>query len=254
MKQIIEYFNLDPSAITHKRIPLKEVLGEIEPTVSERRILECSIESIYLEAVLDTSTTRIRSFKDETYYYETIYIILTNLKSYRNFSLVNEKLQSVFQNPVIVIYQYKDEIVISGSKKRISRSSNDKSVIDEIIKTKAFKVDIEHELYLRGMDLNEFSHRDLKDYYESILDKLSSESIIHILNKYPERLGNIKIICELLKKYESSSSTFQSLQESYKRESMMSRKLNIHSKMQELLITMNVIKDEIKREIENGKN
>ena len=57
-----------------QRIPVAEIVRQIEATSIEKKTLENHIASMHLVSILNQQTIRIRPYKDDMYSYQSIYI------------------------------------------------------------------------------------------------------------------------------------------------------------------------------------
>ena len=232
MRNILEYLNIPKSGKTKQRIALKDIIEQLDPSAKEKRILSSEIESIYLIGVLDLDTIRIQSYIDEDYRYESIYVIRVMLKSNAHFATINERLHMAFPNPILIVYQLNESLILSTAPKRINKNVKEKSVIESIYTTNLFEIDIKHDLLLRQLNLHTITALNLKEFYEILTDYIYSERLIELIGEYPNQTPNTSDLKQTIKLIESEKANLNAFNESYKQASMMSEKMELHMKIQ----------------------
>jgi len=232
MRNILEYLNIPKSGKTKQRIALKDIIEQLDPSAKEKRILSSEIESIYLVGVLDLDTIRIQSYIDEDYRYESIYVIRVMLKSNVHFATINERLHMAFPNPVIIVFEWEENIVLSTAPKRINKNVKEKNVIESIYTTNTFIIDDKHNFLLKHLNLQTVKALNLKEFYESLTDYIFSERLIELIGEYPKQIPNTSELKQTIKLIESEKAHLNAYNESYKQASMMAEKMELHMKIQ----------------------
>lgn len=59
-----------------QRIPVKTLVEQLQPTPTDKKIIESHIASMKLVSLLNEQTIRIRPYKDEDCSYQAIYVFL----------------------------------------------------------------------------------------------------------------------------------------------------------------------------------
>ncbi len=234
MSNILEYFNIPKSGKTKQRIAIKDIIEQLNPSTQDKKILSSEIDSIYLVGVLDLDTIRIQSYIDEDYLYEAIYVIQVVLKTNSHFSTLNEKLHMAFPNPLVIVYQLDENMILSVAPKRINKNVKEKSVIEAIYTTNIFFGDIKHESFLEYLNLQNIKALNLKGFYELLTDYIYSERLIDLLGEYPKQIPNTSELKQTIKLIESENTTLNAYNESYKQASMMAEKMDIHMNIQKI--------------------
>lgn len=221
--EILDYFKLPKKAIIDQRIYVKDLIQFAEAVGPTKTMIEKSIDTIHLVGILTEDTSSIWKYEDESYLYEEIELIKVDLKDDSKIKQLNEEIQRVFPNPVIVVYEYKENYLLSTALKRKNKLDNKKSVIDSITTTQWFKLDSMHNDLLSKIN---YDKKNLKEFYEQIDYILSAEYVALITNKVPEVIDfTIKakslMIQELLARKKE-------LEEQEKEESSMQGKMQCH--------------------------
>ena len=227
--EILEYFKLPKKAIIDQRIYVKDLIQFAEAVGPTKTMIEKSIDTIHLVGILTEDTSSIWKYEDESYLYEEIELIKVDLKDDSKIKQLNEEIQRVFPNPVIVVYKYKENYLLSTALKRKNKLDNKKSVIDSITTTEWFKLDSMHNDLLSKIN---YDKKNLKEFYEQIDYILSAEYVALITNNVPEVIDfTIKsksiMIQELLAKKKE-------LEEQEKEESSMQGKMQCYMQIKQI--------------------
>lgn len=63
-----------------QRIPVKTLIEQLQPSSVDKKLIESHIASMNLISILNEQTIRIRSYKDDNYSYQSIYVFMIELK------------------------------------------------------------------------------------------------------------------------------------------------------------------------------
>jgi len=251
MSNILEYFHIPKLGKTKQRIPIKEIIEQLEPSVKDKRILNTEISSIYLEGVLDAETLRIPSYVSDEHLYEAIYILQVVLKTDQHFLLVNEKLQFIFPNPIVIVYLIEDKVRLSLAPKRINKLTKDKSVIESIYFTCAFYIDENHKEFLELINLGKVKGANLKEFYENLMDIIYSENLIEFIGVFPRRIPKTLDLKQRIKEIKDIKASLNELKSNYKLITMMSQKMDNHMKIVNMEDQLKTLVSKLKEELLN---
>jgi hypothetical protein len=251
MSNILEYFHIPKLGKTKQRIPVKEIIEQLEPSVKDKRILNTEISSIYLEGVLDAETLRIPSYVSDEHLYEAIYILQVVLKTDQHFLLVNEKLQYVFPNPIVIVYLIEDKVRLSLAPKRINKLTKDKSVIESVYFTSAFHIDELHKEFLELINLVKVKAANLKEFYENLMDIIYSENLIEFIGVFPRRITKTLDLKQRIKEIEDIKASLDEMKSNYKQITMMSQKMDNHMKIVNMEDQLKTLVSKLKEELLN---
>lgn len=252
MNQILNYFGFPKESLIHEKVLVKDILNQLELQTLDKKSLNNSIQSVYLEALLDKDTTKILEFIDDVYRYESILVLVVVLKDNKNFNYTNEKIHQAFQNPVIVVYEYNNSYYISCSLKRQNKQDSDKTVIDEIITTDNFIQEEVMKPFLNDLNYEKYKAKNLKQIIDVLSSKLINEQLIQMINYYPKSKSDVQYTRNIIKEYNSIKSSIKQLEDQYKRESMMSKKMDIHIEVQDKRSRLKDIETKMKEDNSNG--
>ena len=202
-----------------QRIPIKTLIQQWMPSSADKKLIESHISSMNLVSILNEQTIHIRSFKDDNFSYQSIYVFKIELKKDDSIVSLSNLIHSVFPEPTILVYKIKDSFYISLAEKRINKVEEEKTVVEDVITT--YIPEIANE---KQMSLQEISGINLREYYSKIIQWVYRLKVLRITKVYPTEDLDYKT---LLKEYEKLNIDLNKLKESYKRASMKSEKMRI---------------------------
>lgn len=206
-----------------QRIPIKTLVEQLQPSSADKKILESHISSMKLVSILNEQTIRIRSYKDENYSYQAIYVFLIELKKEDSLTNLSNLIHSAFPEPTILIYTRLDNYYISLALKRINKIEQNKTVVEDVIVTQIVSDITDEQLSLKGI-----SSTNLKEYYFKLVERIYKLKVLSITRVYPTQSLNFKSI---LKKYERLKADINRLKDEYKKASMKSDKMRIDDEL-----------------------
>lgn len=206
-----------------QRIPVKTLIAQLQPGSADKKILETHIASMKLVSILNEQTIRVRSYKDDEYSYQSIYVFYIELKKDDSITALSNLIHSAFPEPTILIYQKANTNYISLAEKRINKVEKDKTVVEEVVLCK-----ISDSVTDKQISLKSISGKDLKEYYSNLVTWLYKLKVLSITNIYPEKDMDFK---PLLNQYERLTTEIKKLREEYKKASMMSEKMRIDDEL-----------------------
>lgn len=209
--------------IEKQRVPVAQIVRQLEATGKDKRLLESHIKEMKLVSALDENTIRIRPFNDDEHLFNVIYVFEVELKINDQHRELSELIHSVFPEPVLINYIYSDKNYLSVAEKRISKKDNSKMVIKDIYESEIATVD-DYEL----LDFSIFKANNLKDYYGNIVTLINQLRVKSIIGILPKEDIDFK---GTVKEYESLTTQISKLQEDYNKETMMSKKMRIDDQM-----------------------
>lgn len=206
-----------------QRIPIKTLIAQLQLGSSDKKIIEAHIASMKLVSILNEQTIRIRSYKDDEYSYQSIYVFMIELKKDDSITTLSNLIHSAFPEPTILIYQKLNTNYISLAEKRINKVDKDKTVVEEVVLCK-----ISDSVTDKQLNLESISGKDLKEYYSNLVTWLYKLKVLSITNIHPEKDMDFK---PLLNQYERLTTEIKKLKEEYRKASMMSEKMRIDDEL-----------------------
>ena len=203
------------------RIPVKELIEQLEADASQRKLLESHIKSMYLVSLLNEKTIRIRSYVDDDYSFHVIYVFEIELKVNNQITDFTNLVHSAFPESTLLILKYKENTYLSGALKRINKVDKNKTVIED----STWEIVSEDD----DIKLLDSSYSNLKELYEGIMKLIYSLNVKSITNVIPKDKN--KDYKTLIKQYNSVKTEINRLKEEYSSASMSSEKLKIDNDM-----------------------
>jgi len=204
--------------LSKQRVPVKTLVEQLQPTPENKRLIESHVASIYLVSLLNEQTIRYRSYKDDDYSYQAIYVLQITLKKNDQLTDLTSQLHAAFPEPTILLMEHMDKEWISVAPKRISKIDQTKTVLEDNV-VQEINMDSMHYL-----NLSQISATSLKDYYTKIVQIAYKIGVLNLIKVYPTADLDYKSI---IKKYQAIQANINNLKELYKRASMKSEKMDI---------------------------
>lgn len=201
-----------------QRVPVKTLIEQLQPTPENKRLIENHITSIYLVSLLNEQTIRYRSYKDDDYSYQAIYVLQIALKKDDQLTDLTNQLHAAFPEPTILLMEHMDKEWISVAPKRINKLDQTKTVLEDNV-VQEIKSD-----FIQYLNLEQIKAIDLKDYYTKVIQLIYKLGILDLIDVYPTIDLDYKSI---IKKYQQLQININNLKEQYKRVSMKSEKMDI---------------------------
>lgn len=226
---ILELFNIPNEAQTDRRIYVKDILSRLELSTRDKQTFEKTIGVIFVKGILNESTLNIWAYADDTYYYKEIILFHVVLKDITKITFVNEQLQKVFQNPIVIIYEFNNKYAISTALKRLNKLEKEKTVIEETQLSNFFELDDAH---IQLLNKHSYNFNNLKEYYENVNNLVATEELVGLTGVVP------KVIDETVKvksiKIKQLLKQKKDLEDAYKEADSMQERMTIHMKIKEI--------------------
>lgn len=221
-----------------QRIPVKTLIEQLQPSSIDKKLIESHIASMNLISILNEQTIRIRSYKDDNYSYQSIYVFMIELKKDDSIISLSNLLHSAFSEPTILIYKKQDNHSISLASKRINKIEEGKTVVEDVVTTQIAATVDEQQI-----SLQEISGLNLMKYYSNIIQWLYKLKVLLITNVYPNKELDFK---SLLREYEKLNVDLNKLKDNYKRATMKSEKMRIDDEIYDLELTIKALVNKLK--------
>ena len=166
---------------------------------------------------------------NDDYLYAEILICRVTLKTDALLSQANELPNAVFQNPVIIVYDYDGRYAIGCAAKRKNKAEKNKSVIEKFYLTDTFAVDDLHKQLLSEIT---YDKRNLKDFYDNVCNICLSEQYVKLTGRIPETIDEtIKAKSAAIRRLTIQK---RELESNYNQADSMQEKMDIHMKIKQI--------------------
>ncbi len=176
IEELLKGLNIPKECYVNKPIFKKMIKENFSLNASEKKILAENIVSISLEYILNKNNINISQYIDEDKKYLEINFLKVEISNINKLKQITTILQNI-PKPLIIFFVYKNSICINISPKRLSKSTNDKLVVEENYFTSwinlAEKNNIEKE-FIDSLNINNQSFTNFLSFYTSYLDKILS--------------------------------------------------------------------------------
>lgn len=226
---VIEYLNIPEKGKTNVKIAVKQICENLSADAKTKRVIEKSVALFYVKGVLNADVTGMWSVDNDDYLYAEILICRVTLKTDALLSQANELLNAVFQNPVIIVYDYDGRYAIGCAAKRKNKAEKDKSVIEKFYLTDTFAVD---DLHKRLLSEITYDKRNLKDFYDNVCNICLAEQYVKLTGRIPEAIDEtIKAKSAAIRRLTIQK---RELESDYNQADSMQEKMDIHMKIKHI--------------------
>ena len=193
----MEIFNLPIECKIDKNIPKEVIYKNAEANDKLKRVFIDTVEKIRFIYLLNFSNSNIQSYISDNERFEEIDFIKIILKEKGKENIISKLFHQLIPKSTVIILEFKNEILISVSDKRIDK---EKLILEEIFNTNW--VDIENKI-LDELDYKKLNSTNLKLFYENIIEKVRIINLSKELNyKNSIESENVDLLEELNKEIE----------------------------------------------------
>lgn len=229
--------------LSKQRVPVKTLIEQLQPTPENKRLIESHVASIYLVSLLNEQTIRYRSYIDDDYSYQAVYVLQIALKKDDQLTDLTNQLHAAFPEPTLLLMEYTDKEWISVAPKRFSKIDQTKTVLEDNV---VQEISTDSMNYL---NLNQITATNLKDYYTKIVQIVYKIGVLNLIKVYPTADLDYKSI---IKEYQAIQGNINNLKEQYKRASMKSEKMDIDDQIYDEEMKQKRLIKKLKGETTNG--
>ncbi len=226
MKQILEYFNIPASAKATKK--LKTYLLEKHPLkVNDKKLLKNYTKTIILHYILNQSKINISKYEDEQRKYIEVYVMVIELTSKEKIKQISSIIQTIFQKPIILIFQHDNAMSLNITPKRVSKADSTKLVAEESHFTSWIDLQNPTELeseFLDALEIKKHPFTNFYDFYKSY------EKLIISFNasKFSGILGQKEDTKEILNQIQELQTAINNTISKIKKEDDIRAKVNLN--------------------------
>lgn len=225
----IEYLNIPAKGKAEVKVAVKQICEKLGADAKMKRVIEKSVASFYVKGVLNADVTGMWGVDNDDYLYAEILICRVTLKTDALLSQANELLNAVFQNPVIIVYDYDGKYAIGCAAKRKNKAEKNKSVIEKFYLTDTFAVD---DLHKRLLSEITYDKRNLKDFYDNVCNVCMAEQYVKLTGRIPETIDEtIKAKSAAIRRLTIQK---RELENDYNQADSMQEKMDIHMKIKHI--------------------
>ncbi|MGL4673118.1 DUF4391 domain-containing protein [Cetobacterium sp.] len=215
----MEIFNFPKEWKVDKIVPKEIIYRVADADEKLKRIFVENVERIRLQYILNYKNTNIESYIDSKERYEEINFLKVELKEKGKENTVSKLLHQLIPKGTVVIVGFKNEILISLSKKEITENT---FKVEELQNSLWINSDDE---YLKELVYKNFNSTNLKLFYESIIEKIK----IYNLSKTLKIDSNIDT--RNIEKLEALNKEIEELKALRKKETQLNKIAEIQARL-----------------------
>ena len=243
MKLILDYFNIPASAKATKK--LKTYLLEKHPLkVNDKKLLKNHTKTIILHYILNQSKINISKYEDEQRIYIEVYVMVIEVTSKDKIKQISNVIQTIFAKPIILIFQYENEIILNITPKRVSKADSTKLVAEDSYFTSWIDLQnptkIESE-FLDTLEIKNHPFTNFYDFYKSYEKLIISFNASKYSGLLVQKEGTKEILHQIQELQTSINDTISKI----KKEDDIRAKVNLNIKLKKLYGKMEKIKGEL---------
>ena len=215
----MKIFNLPKECKIDKNIPKEIIYKNAEADEKLKRVFIDNVEKIRFMYLLNFSNSNIQDYINDKERFEEIDFIKIILKEKGKENIISKLFHQLIPKSTVIILEFKNEILISVSDKRIDK---EKLILEEIFNSNW--IDIENKI-LDELDYKKLNSTNLKLFYENIIEKVRIINLSRELNyKNSIKSENVDLLEELNKEIEE-------LKALRKKETQINRVAEIQTKL-----------------------
>lgn len=174
--QLFEITKLPLKSKQRSNIPKNAIYPQLNKT-EDKDLIQDSVQSIYLLAILNEQTTNLAVYESDAEYFNEIFFIHVHMREKDKEEKVFNILTRVFPYPIIVVFNFESLSTIYTGKYGKRMVSGVPSV--KIISTYSSKVYSEQEMIqlFEQIDLNQLTQRNFKELYVWIQENILGDTL-----------------------------------------------------------------------------
>lgn len=226
----------------NKKLDKKTFYDHADLNKKEKDVITKYIQRMELANLLTPSTVNIQPFINEEYHYEGIMFITVQLRDEvtdKQVSLIDDVIHSALPNPVVIVFDWDENLLISTGLKRLNKVDKTSIVLEDIHRSGWFNVEDSNESiqgFLNTIHLSNVRFTTFFDFYQDF--DLAVEALQNV-----GVTGNYKV-AKSQEEYEEQQNIIQQIQEleqniakykaAMKKESQFNKKVELNMKIQKL--------------------
>lgn len=174
--QLFEITKLPIKSKQRSNIPKNAIYPQLKKT-EDKDLIQDSVQSIYLLAILNEQTTNLAVYESDTEYFNEIFFIHVHMREKAKEEKIFNLLTHIFPYPVVVVFNFEEYSTIHTGK-------YDKRLINgvpsvKVTKTYSSKKYSEQEMnqLFKRIKLNQLSQRNFKELYLWIQENILGDTL-----------------------------------------------------------------------------
>lgn len=174
--QLFEITKLPLKSKQRSNIPKNAIYPQLKKT-EDKKIIQDSVQSIYLLSVLNESSTNLSVYESTKEYFNEIFFIYVHMREKNKEEKVFNLLTHIFPYPIVVVFNFEEYSTIHTGKYDKRLISGVPSV--KVTKTYSSKKYSEQEMnqLFERINLNQLTQRNFKELYLWIQENILGDTL-----------------------------------------------------------------------------
>jgi hypothetical protein len=170
---LIEKLDFPEKARVDKKVFKNAFFKNTSLTKRQRDVITDDIESINWVFALKEENTNIPALVTDEYDYSEVQVMGVELRSDKNKDRISNIIHKSIPSPVIIVFEYEDEISLSTGMKRESRVDKFKTVVEDIYTTEWISGKGKKERdFFDSLGVKNLSHKNFYEFYADFADRV----------------------------------------------------------------------------------
>lgn len=174
--QLFEITKLPVKSKQRSNIPKNAIYPQLNKT-ENKDLIQDSVQSIYLLAILNEQTTNLAVYESDTEYFNEIFFIHVHMREKDKEEKVFNILTRIFPYPIIVVFNFEEYSTIHTGKYDKRLINGVPSVrVTKIYSSKKYSEQGMNQLFER-INLNQLTQRNFKELYIWIQENILGDTL-----------------------------------------------------------------------------
>ncbi len=234
--ELKDLLKLPDPCLVDKKIFKKMFYENFKFSSQDKKYFKDDIIQIQWLYSIKPENSNISEFVNEQFEYKEVAFIsieLRKLNSSKMSSRIPEIVHRSIPYGTLIILYDKESAIISASQKRISKTTKDEIVVEEIVSTEPISKD-NHFKYLDGFSFSNFDLTNLMQFNLSILKMLVSILSIQKIGQIVSCISDPVEKKRIIDRIENYENKIVSLKKELKNETQFNKKMEINVKIKNI--------------------
>lgn len=248
--KFLEKLNIPASCEVNKTIFKKLFYENGSMNKQDKDIFASHINKITWLYSLKEDTINIQSYKDDENEYEEIAFIQAELNGELKFKRVSEIIQRTIPYPVILVFTYKNKILLNAVLKKINKADESKNTVGEFIFTDwvdFFNLSERETQFLDSLNIKGLSFDNFYKFYLDLVDRINLFNASKYQDDYESLMNkNVNEVNEISARIEELEKQILQFKNKIKKEAHFSRKVDMNINIKKLEMKKQSLINELK--------
>jgi len=174
-KAIYDYMAIPDSCYLRKRIYKKLFHENAKLSATDKRAFREDIDTITWQYTLKPSTIPIKPYTDKEQEYIEIAIIQVDLRAQRHTERIAEIIHRSIPYPLVVVFAYQSNSLLSLATKRFSQAERGAIVVDEFFATEWIDLSAPNAIqkeFLDSLSMSTLPHSNFRALYLALVERV----------------------------------------------------------------------------------